>query len=265
MYKRGIYERQQLLFPADELIQYSPKARFLAQHLKSAAYFETRRLKRADVERKLGPGICEHCRRSSFWLEVHHLFYGNVPHELLGDLMLLCPKCHRFFHGIQSGPAFAREALLSQEIGLETRELFFGPEAQEAGSPHLDLLEPTGAHLGIPDSVLDVSVPEPLLNVAGGNHSLGHVEPARVTEHMGMDPRAQAGLDAGPLDDGMETALRHPLAALIGEDRAGLLDPELSQRGDLVGLHCVSRIFRSLGAADRYGSIIHVNLMPIEH
>ncbi len=58
---------------------------------------ETWREKRREVIRR-ARGICERCGR---WpvINVHHLTYARLGNELPEDLLGVCSRCHREFHG----------------------------------------------------------------------------------------------------------------------------------------------------------------------
>jgi len=60
-----------------------------------------------DVEERNGYEYCEHCFRTSGMFSVHHIaFASEVPgHKELHNrknLILLCWKCHNFFHNNKS-------------------------------------------------------------------------------------------------------------------------------------------------------------------
>lgn len=59
------------------------------KHLKSAQWKNTRR----DLFRWRGRK-CEVCKMPSFNLEIHHLNYKRMGHELPSDLIIVCKKCH---------------------------------------------------------------------------------------------------------------------------------------------------------------------------
>ena len=59
------------------------------KHLKSAQWKNTRR----DLFRLRGQK-CEVCKMLSPNLEIHHLNYKRMGHELPSDLKIVCKKCH---------------------------------------------------------------------------------------------------------------------------------------------------------------------------
>jgi len=64
-----------------------------AEYLRTPEWARKRRLaiKKADFR-------CERCG-SAVNLEVHHLTYDRLGHELLTDLVVLCHNCHSTIHG----------------------------------------------------------------------------------------------------------------------------------------------------------------------
>jgi 5-methylcytosine-specific restriction endonuclease McrA len=74
------------------LVYLSPEYR---AYIASPAWQAVRQRKFAQVGRR-----CQKCRRwwhqlrRGEWLEVHHLTYDRLFHELLRDLQVLCNTCH---------------------------------------------------------------------------------------------------------------------------------------------------------------------------
>ena len=53
----------------------------------------------ARAARKRARGRCESCGRRSRPLHCHHLTYIRVGQERPEDFLVVCPPCHRDFHG----------------------------------------------------------------------------------------------------------------------------------------------------------------------
>jgi len=41
-------------------------------------------------------------KRSQFAAHLHHLHYDNLGHELVSDVVILCPSCHSLLHDISN-------------------------------------------------------------------------------------------------------------------------------------------------------------------
>jgi hypothetical protein len=90
-----------------------------------------------------------------------------------------------------------------------------------SGSPKI--LEPIGRHFGVPDGVLDVLVPEVMLQGARVVAVVRQLETTGMTEHVGVDWERHLGGLAEALDEPMETdradwppALRNEYVSFCG-------------------------------------------------
>lgn len=59
------------------------------------------RTKRCDAIVRAGR-LCQECKRGDDSLDVHHRNYERLGHERIGDLCVLCRRCHDRFHGLQA-------------------------------------------------------------------------------------------------------------------------------------------------------------------
>ena len=67
------------------------------------------------------------------------------------------------------------------------------------------VLEPVGRHVGVPDRVLDVLVPEVVLQGPRVVAVVGELEPASMPKHVGMDREWHLGSLSDALDEAVET------------------------------------------------------------
>lgn len=65
------------------------------EYLKSGEwkYLRDKKLKQANY-------TCDGCGEQYRALEVHHLTYERIGEELLTDLVVFCPQCHKKAHGL---------------------------------------------------------------------------------------------------------------------------------------------------------------------
>jgi hypothetical protein len=84
------------------------------------------------------------------------------------------------------------------------------------------ILEPVGRHVGVPDRVLDVLVPEVVLQGPRVVAIVGQLEPAGMAKHVGMDREWHLGGLAEALDEAVEPDGADWSAAL-GNEYVGVL------------------------------------------
>jgi hypothetical protein len=77
--------------------------------------------------------------------------------------------------------------------------------AQAAQTLIPEVLEPIGCHVGVPNGVLDVLVPEVVLQGARVVAIVGKLEPAGMAKHVRVDRKWHLGGLAEPLDEAVET------------------------------------------------------------
>src|SRR5262249_39782658 len=78
-------------------------------------------------------------------------------------------------------------------------------DAQGLRSAPPKVLEPVGRHVGVPDRVLDVLVPEVVLQGARVVAIVGELEPAGMGQHVRVDREWHLGGYADALDEAVET------------------------------------------------------------
>jgi 5-methylcytosine-specific restriction endonuclease McrA len=69
------------------------RAQYMA-YLQSREWRERRRLVLQRAR-----GFCERCRKAQA-TQVHHLTYEHVGNEFLKELVAVCCRCHKRFHGL---------------------------------------------------------------------------------------------------------------------------------------------------------------------
>jgi hypothetical protein len=79
------------------------------------------------------------------------------------------------------------------------------------------ILESVGRHFGVPDGVLNVLVPEVLLQGPRVVAIIGQLEPAGMAKHVGVDRELHLGGLADALDEAVETDGADRPAALGNE------------------------------------------------
>ena len=79
------------------------------------------------------------------------------------------------------------------------------------------ILEPVGCHVGVPNGVLDVLVPEVVLQGARVVAIVGELEPAGMAKHVRVDREWHLGGLAEPLDEAVEPNRTNRPAALGNE------------------------------------------------
>ena len=79
------------------------------------------------------------------------------------------------------------------------------------------VLEPVGRHFGVPDRVLNVLVPEVVLQGPGVMAIIGQFEPAGMAQHVRVDREWHLGGLPDTLDEAVETNRAHWPAALGNE------------------------------------------------
>ena len=67
------------------------------------------------------------------------------------------------------------------------------------------VLEPVGCHFGVSDRVLDVLVPEVVLQGPGVVAIVGELEPTGMAQHVGVDREWHLGGLADALNEAVET------------------------------------------------------------
>src|SRR5215475_6522870 len=98
------------------------------------------------------------------------------------------------------------------------------------------VLEPVGRHFGVPDGVLNVLVPEVVLQGARVVTIVGELEPTGMAKHVGVDWEWHLGSLADALDEPVETNGADWPAALGNEhiSLSRVIAPELAKRSHLV-------------------------------
>src|SRR5262245_22328674 len=80
------------------------------------------------------------------------------------------------------------------------------------------VLEPVGHHVGVPDRVLDVPVPEVVLQGPRVVAIVGELEPTGMAQHVWVDREWHLGGLPDALDEAVETYGAHWPAPLGNED-----------------------------------------------
>src|SRR5262245_61146459 len=83
------------------------------------------------------------------------------------------------------------------------------------------VLEPVGRHLGVLDRVLDVLVPEVVLQSPCVVSVVGELEPTGVAKHVRVDRERHLGSLADALDEAVE-ANRADWSAALGNEYVGI-------------------------------------------
>src|SRR5262249_14254780 len=98
-----------------------------------------------------------------------------------------------------------------------------------------EFLEAIAAELGVTDGVLDVLVPEVVLDRPGVLTIVGQFEAGGMPQHVGMHGEVEAGHRPGPGHDLPERGVRQQTLPLGHEDigRLRVLPRQLPQRADL--------------------------------
>lgn len=63
------------------------------EYLKSPAWF-----RKAQEAKKKANNTCQLCGKRTVWLDVHHLTYERLGHEIPTDLIAVCRACHDEVH-----------------------------------------------------------------------------------------------------------------------------------------------------------------------
>jgi hypothetical protein len=140
------------------------------------------------------------------------------------------------------------------------------------GSPFLtrtasvppEISKPVGCHLGVPDRVLDVLVPEVVLQGPRIVTIVGELEAAGMAQHVRMDGKGDLGSLAEPGNEMVEAERAHRPATLGNEDvgLAGVIAPELAQSTDFIAPDRVHAWYAAFGAANVQPALIKLDLMP---
>src|SRR5262245_17329164 len=98
------------------------------------------------------------------------------------------------------------------------------------------VLEPVGHHVGVPDRVLDVPVPEVVLQGPRVMAIVGELEPTGMAKHVWVDREWHLGGLPDALDEAVETDWTDGPAALGNEhiSLSRVIAPELAKRPHLV-------------------------------
>src|SRR5512135_2282273 len=98
-----------------------------------------------------------------------------------------------------------------------------------------ELLEPIAAELGVADGVLDILVPEVVLNRPGVLAVVGQLETGGMPQHVGMDGQVEAGRLPGTGHDLPERGVRQGAFPLGDEDigRLRILSRKPPKRANL--------------------------------
>src|SRR5262249_27841451 len=83
------------------------------------------------------------------------------------------------------------------------------------------VLEPVGCHVGVPDGVLNVLVPEVVLERSRVVAIVGELEPTGMAKHVGVDREWHLGSLADALDEAVE-ANRTDWPAALGNEYVGV-------------------------------------------
>src|SRR3712207_4029765 len=123
-------------------------------------------------------------------------------------------------------PPAAPQGIAGHDFRCAASSVLLPPKVSEA----------LGGELGVPGRVLDVAVPEPLLDRAGVVAVVGELEAAAVPEHVRVDGEGEAGPLADTTHELLEAGHAQRARALAGEEvgRARpLLALEAAQGADL--------------------------------
>jgi 5-methylcytosine-specific restriction endonuclease McrA len=74
-------------------------------------------------------GACEKCGRiktpeSLFSLSLHHVTYERIGRELLSDVLLLCPRCHRDADFEREDPSSPQSRKFAERLDVWATERF---------------------------------------------------------------------------------------------------------------------------------------------
>ena len=94
---------------------------------------------------------------------------------------------------------------LREERGLAPVDVLVRESSAPPWSVPPKVLEPVGRHFGVSDRVLDVLVPEVVLQGPGVVAIVGELEPTGMAKHVGMDREWHLGDLAEALDEPVET------------------------------------------------------------
>jgi hypothetical protein len=114
--------------------------------------------------------------------------------------------------------------------------------------------------------VLDIPVPEVVLQRAAVVAIVGQFEPASMAQHVGMDWKRHLGGLAEPSHEVVEAHWADRPAALAHEDVRfrGVLPPQLAQGSDLIASDGMDAWRATLGSADVQPASIKLDLMPFQ-
>src|SRR5262245_49491307 len=93
----------------------------------------------------------------------------------------------------------ATEPTVALRLGLLTRMMRWASRPEVRSAPP-KVLEPIGRHVGVPDRMLDVLVPEVVLQSPCVVSVVGELEPTGVAKHVRVDRERHLGRLADALD-----------------------------------------------------------------
>src|SRR5262249_33518377 len=127
------------------------------------------------------------------------------------------------------------------------------------------VLEPIGCHVGVPNGVLDVLVPEVVLEGARVVAVIRELEPTGMAKHVRVDRKWHLGGLPEALDEAVETDGADNAA--LGNEYVGILRvlaPQLTQRPHLVTadrMHAGNAIFDAVNVEATLGQL---DLLPLQ-
>ena len=114
--------------------------------------------------------------------------------------------------------------------------------------------------------MLDIAVPEIMLQGAGVVAIVGELEAAGMAKHVRMHGKGHLGGLAEPCHEVMEADWAHRPAALANEDMslARVFAPQSAQSADLIATDRMHAWHSMLGSAHVQAALVEFDLMPFE-
>ena len=149
---------------------------------------------------------------------------------------------------------------------VDTPPCYFTHSRREISLILPEALEPLRSHSRIPDRVVDVAVPEVVLDGPCIMPLRGEEIPARMPKLMGMNREAKAGFFPGASDDVPDGSRRERRAPLRHEDigRIRVVPLELAERAKLRASERMLRVAPALGTFDVQVPALQIHLAPLE-
>ena len=126
--------------------------------------------------------------------------------------------------------------------------------------------EALGAQLGVAHGVLNILMPQVVLNRPGIVAVIGQLEAGRMAEHMGMDREAQLRLGPRTRDNLAKGRVRHGPFALRDEDirRVRILPRQLAEGAEFDPIQGVRAWQPILPTTDVEQAVPEVDLVPAQ-